>query len=357
MSPSPPDTPDRPPEPRSRRPRSLPAWTLSTVLHVAVLLLAAWAIRPQTAAVVDEPDRTVSIVLASRSTDNTTEYFSRDETDPAAVDAATSAGQPTTAPAAPEAGDPFPADAAAESLLAEAHLPDLLDGLGPAAVDGSALAGLPAGPGPGRPRILPGQGDDEILANDPLRNRARVQSGPTTTIELFGHAGQGNTFAFLIDRSRSMGGEGLGAIAAAERELVRELARLTPEHRFQIIVYNQSYRPLNRAGLLAATDENKKRAEAFLSRTVAAGGTEHEPPLTAALRMRPDVIFLLTDGGPPPLTSAEIDLLTAENGGRSTIHCLHFGSGPLQNENNFLARLARRNGGGYRYIDMLRSKW
>jgi hypothetical protein len=324
---------------------------------VAVLLLAAWAIRPRTAAVVDEPDRTVSIVLASRSPGETTEYFSQDETDPAAAAAGASAGPQTTAAAELETGDPFPADAAAKSLLADAHLPEMLDGLGPAAVDDNALAGLPAASAPGRPRILPGLGDDEILANDPLRNRAGVQSGPSTTLELFGQAGQGNTFAFLIDRSRSMGGEGLGAIAAAERELVRELARLTPEHRFQIIVYNQSYRPLNRAGLLEASDENKKRAEAFLSRTVAAGGTEHEPPLTAALRMRPDVIFLLTDGGPPPLTSAEIDLLTGENGGRSTIHCLHFGSGPLQNENNFLARLARRNGGGYRYIDMMRSKW
>jgi hypothetical protein len=294
-------------------------------------------------------------VLASRSTGEPTEYFSATEADPAVNESAAAADPSAARPSAGGGGgDPFPSEAAAESLLADVELPERLEGLGPAGISGDALARLPAGSGPGRPRILPGLGDDEILENDPLRNRGGGQSGPTTTVELFGHSGKGNSFVFLIDRSRSMGSQGLGAIAAAERELVRELARLTPDHRFQIIVYNQSYRVLNRGGMLDGSEENKELAGKFLSRTIAAGGTEHEPALSAALRLRPDVIFLLTDGGTPPLSSAEIDLLTRENAGRTAIHCLHFGSGALQHAENFLARLARRNGGGYSYIDMMR---
>ena len=66
--------------------------------------------------------------------------------------------------------------------------------------------------------------NDEILANDPLRNRSAGPSGPTAKMTLFGRAGVGRSFVFLIDRSKSMGSQGLGAIAAAQRELVREPA-------------------------------------------------------------------------------------------------------------------------------------
>ena len=75
--------------------------------------------------------------------------------------------------------------------------------------------------------------------------------------------------------------------------------------------------------------------------------------LSIALRLRPDVIFVLTDGGDPPLSSPEMELLTRENDGRTAIHCVHFGSGPLQDEDNFLRRLAARNSGGYAYVDMM----
>jgi len=234
-------------------------------------------------------------------------------------------------------------------------LPNPTAGPVPAGIDADALLRLPASSGSRRPQILPGLGDDKILENDPLRGGTSEPSGPTAKLTLFGHAGEGRSFVFLIDRSKSMGSHGLGAIAAAERELVRELAHLTREHPFQIIAYNQSLRALERTGMLEASEENKDRARRFLRETVAAGSTAHEPALTAALRLKPDVVFLLTDGGEPLLTAPEIDLLTRENRRRTAIHCLHFGSGPLQDEDNFLVRLARRNGGRYGYVDMMRS--
>jgi hypothetical protein len=158
---------------------------------------------------------------------------------------------------------------------------------------------------------------------------------------------------FLIDRSKSMGSQGLGAIAAAQRELVRELAKLEPDHRFQIIAYNQGLMMFSRRGMVEASESNRQLADEFLTTVVAAGGTEHEPALSIALRFKPDVIFVLTDGGDPPLSSPEIDLLTRENDGHTAIHCVHFGSGPLQDKDNFLRRLAARNSGGYTYVDMM----
>ncbi len=250
-------------------------------------------------------------------------------------------------------GDPFPPAAATDSMLADVDLPEPAGGLARAGLDGDALLRLSAPTRSGRPRILPGLGDDEIIEGDPLRNRPAGPSGPTARMTLFGHAGEGRSFVFLIDRSKSMGRHGLGAIAAAERELLRELENLKPDHKFQIIAYNQGLRAISRKEMLDASEENKQLAHRFMRETVAAGSTEHEPALTAALRLKPDVVFLLTDGGEPLLSAPEIDLLTRENGRRTVIHCLQFGSGPLQEEDNFLAQLAQRNGGGYGYIDMM----
>ena len=109
----------------------------------------------------------------------------------------------------------------------------------------------------------------------------------------------------------------------------------------------------SRKGMIEASELNRQRADQFLTTVVAAGGTEHEPPLSIALRLKPEVIFVLTDGGDPPLSGPEIELLTRENDGRAAIHCVHFGSGPLQEEDNFLRRLAARNSGTYGYVDMM----
>jgi hypothetical protein len=327
---------------------SLPAGLMSMLLHLLLVLAAASIVRPQILRPQEEPDRQVSIVLASRSGRAATEYFAASDQSATSNPPANSEQQDAASQSARDGGDPLPAAAVAESMLADADLPTHTAGV--PGVDGDALQ-LPPLTDSGRPRILPGLGDDEILQDDPLRNRPPGPSGPTAKMTLFGHVAEGRSFVFVIDRSRSMGGQGLGVIAAAERELVRELANLEPIHRFQIIAYNQSFTMLNRKGMLEASGTNKQLAARFLSGIVAAGGTEHEPPLAVALRFRPEVILLLTDGEDPPLSSPEIDLLTRESAGHTAIHCLHFGSGPLQQEDNFLRRLARLNGGNYSYVD------
>jgi hypothetical protein len=328
---------------------------MSMVLHLSLFVAAALMIRPRVLPPREEHDRPVSIVLAERSGAEATRYFAASDQVAGDPHSPPAHAPSTSAAGAEDPGDPLPAAAAAESLLLDADLPKLAEGVAGAGVDGSAVQ-LPALTGSGRRQILPGLGDDEILANDPLRNRSAGPSGPTAKMTLFGRAGVGRSFVFLIDRSKSMGSQGLGAIAAAQRELVRELGHLKPDHRFQIIAYNQGLMMFNRRGMVEASERNRQRADEFLTTVVAAGGTEHEPPLSIALRIKPDVIFVLTDGGDPPLSGPEIELLSRENDGHTAIHCVHFGSGPLQEQDNFLRRLAARNGGGYAYIDMMRGR-
>jgi len=326
------------------------------VLHLAVLLLAALVVRPSAVPPEEEPDRLASIVLASRSVGGATTYssFFSDEND-GTSDRAYCRQQDASLQDAEPVGDPLPPDAPAESLLADAGLPRPSGTIAGTGVHGDELVQVPSLTVSDRPRILPGLGDDEILQNDPLRNRPHEPGAPATEVRPFGHVAAGRSFVFLIDRSKSMGGQGLGAIAAAQRELVRELANLEPVHRFQIIAYNQSYSAMSQKGMVAGSDEDRRLAARFLAGVIAAGGTEHDPPLWAALRLRPDVIYVMTDGGDPPLTDPEIRNLTRHNGGRATIHCVHFGSGALQQENHFLRRLARANRGTYSYVDMMQA--
>jgi len=86
---------------------------------------------------------------------------------------------------------------------------------------------------------------------------------------------------------------------------------------------------------------------------VANGGTRHLEALQLALKMRPDVIFFLTDADEPQLTAAELARIQRWNYG-TTIHAIEFAYGPQSSADNFLIRLARQNGGQHAYVDLSR---
>jgi hypothetical protein len=201
---------------------------------------------------------------------------------------------------------------------------------------------------------IPIAGDvGSFIAEEQSRLRANRPQGDATTVSLFGGQGaQGRSFIFLIDRSKSMGSEGLGALQAAEEELLRALQSLQPTHKFQIIAYHHQCAYLNRRELLPATEENKKMVAGFLGNLAAFGATEHELALQSALYHEPDVIYLLTDGGDPYLTEGQIRKITKLAGSQTAIHCIQFGFGVLQSDNNFLSRLAAMNRGSFTYINM-----
>ena len=70
------------------------------------------------------------------------------------------------------------------------------------------------------------------------------------------------------------------------------------------------------------------------------------------MSLRPDVVFLLTDGADPYLNAAQLQQTRRLAAGRTSIHCIQFGFGPLQESDNFMMRLARQNDGGYQYVEM-----
>jgi hypothetical protein len=320
-----------------------PPWLFSVAVHLAVAvlgcLLVRWEMPPRDLV---EADRPAAIVLVSRGAENVS-YFSEDQTRPA-----------DSAPSASAAGGALANDALTDSAPPDAgiKLPDLPGGL----MSGQGLVPAVApGTGRGRPKLPFSTIDEEaVLAADALVPREVQPTGPTAKMSLFGSAAEGRSFVFAIDHSQSMGGDGLGAIAAAAKELAAQVTTLTSEQTLQVVSYNQTASYFSGRELIAASDENKAAIVRFVANLSAAGPTEHERGLRAALALKPEVIFLLTDGGDPHLKPAQIRTIADLAGTRTTIHSLHFGRSKEDEApaDHFLRRLATTTRGSYTFIAM-----
>ena len=323
--------------------RSVPAWLLSVVVHLLALLLMAIFFKGVATALPGEGERSVAIVLARATERDSVEYFDEESAASASASfsepAATQSALPTEAIEAP------PVDA-------DIKLPGLPDAnIGASLSDD--LVQVPTLSEYDRKALFPGSGDAAIFAEEALRSRPSGPTGRSANIGVFGSQGvTGHSFVFVIDRSKSMGGEGLGALGAAAKELYAALSTLEDHHEFQIIAYNHSTLYVDKQRkLLNATDENKAKVPPFFNTLAAFGQTSHETALLSALRLKPDVIFFLNDGGDPYLNEIQMQRINERARGQTSIHCFLFGFRP-PDENNFMSQLARQNSGSYQFIDM-----
>lgn len=325
-------------------PRVIPVWLISLALHLGVLILGALLVTTERPVVgIGEADRRVAVVLAQRTAERTDYFAEQDVAAAAAQPSALAAASGSPAGAAGGPSGPPP-------VLPGIALPQLPGAIAP----GEGLVGAATPGAPGKlASILPGLGDAEILAADAAIPREVLPTGPTAQLSLFGApAATGRSFVFVIDRSASMGGSGLGAIQAAAGELKAHLGRLSDQQTFQVVAYNQSSVYFTEGGLVPASADNQRRLVKFVEDMAAYGQTEHTRGLLAALRLKPEVIFLLTDAGDPIMKPADLRLIREVTRGRTSIHCLHFGRGESDSAENFMQRLATENRGSYTYIDM-----
>lgn len=219
-------------------------------------------------------------------------------------------------------------------------------------VDASQMTATPANANPAEKYELT-EDDLKFIAREQAAVRRRAPKGDPVSTQIFGSGNlTGREFVFVIDRSKSMGDSGLGVLDKARKELSKALGALEPEHRFQVIAYHRSTVMIGERKLLAANDENKRRVPTFIQSLVAFGATRHDNGLTAGLTFQPDVVVLMTDGGLPELNDAEVKTMLKMTGSRTEIHCIQFGSGPNQERDNFMMRLATGSDGSYRYIDV-----
>ena len=187
---------------------------------------------------------------------------------------------------------------------------------------GAPLAGLPANGSPSGRRSQQNQSE----GGSPAAVGTGVPGpGQTAFMEI---VDTGRSFIYVVDTSSSMA-EG-NRLNMAKSQLKASLRLLQPDQQFQVIFYNEAPSAMRlgksaRGTMYYATASNKLLAERQIDREVAENGTAHLPALEEALKLKPDVIYFLTDGDTENLLLEDMKNLARISPG-TTIHVVQFAS-------------------------------
>ncbi|HET6442217.1 MAG TPA: VWA domain-containing protein [Phycisphaerae bacterium] len=281
----------------------LPSWGTSFVLHAAVLILAAFAIWippqaqgvtwdtpatlfPAKKHVVEAPDRGQ---LAERQGEKTP--WGLNELNP-------------------------------YRFMRKLEL-DPFDGIGVLEVSGKIpIIGIGGGPIGGGPESLgAGRGGlDEIFP--PIEEARKI--------------------VYVVDRSGSM----TDSIDYVKEDLKRSIGELPDDKEFHVLFYSSGpcvEMPTRR--LVNATERNKQFACEFVDGIIAQGETDPSDALRRAFTVRPEVIYLLTDG---EFDRAIVGLVRGLNAGdRVRVHTIGF---LYRSGEKVLKQIAAENGGNYKFV-------
>ncbi len=302
-----------------------PAWLVSAVLHAALLVVLGLTLQITPRGIASDQEQEIAGEIVLKHHDEQGEYYESENE--------SSTPQPTASGAESQAVSDLLDDS---PLKPSVDLPNAADvlGLGGADTPGGGARGL---------------------TDRATQPRQTAGGGARTSI--FGVESEGHSFAYVFDRSASMGSFGNLPLNAAKAALKASLAHLDDTHRFHIIFYNEQPTIFNASGgktsLVMADERAKTLAHRFIDGIDANGSTEHMPALKAALHLAPDVIYLLTDADRPVLNTADLAEIRRRNQRvGASIHTIEFGSGRRMDSVNFLVKLAQQNNGRYTYVNV-----
>ncbi len=116
----------------------------------------------------------------------------------------------------------------------------------------------------------------------------------------FGLAAEGKSFVYVLDCSLSMNhphdSESKTRFRKMKLELANSLKHLKPEQDFFIVFFNHEAVPMPADRLVSAAPENQQHFLSWVDQVPAMGDTDPTGALSVALKLRPDVIYFLTDG-------------------------------------------------------------
>ena len=176
-----------------------------------------------------------------------------------------------------------------------------------------------------------------------IENLKMLHAKPEDGVSFFGTVSRGNKFVFIIDKSGSMSGNRL---AAAKKELCSTLQGLKPTDKFMIYFFSDGAQAMPARAMLAGTPKNIQWATDWVRGRSVAGGTNPTQALSWCFNLRPDTVWLLTDGqfadGPA------LDAIAAGNRQlKARINTLAFHD---KGGADILQRIARENDGTYRFV-------
>ncbi|MEM6363257.1 MAG: vWA domain-containing protein [Planctomycetota bacterium] len=187
--------------------------------------------------------------------------------------------------------------------------------------------------------------------------KSLTASGQSSSkMEFCGVEGGGNHFVYLVDSSGSMG----DAFVSARQALLQSIEMLSEKQRFYVVFFDAqpdfmrlSDPKTDESKSVYATPENKQRLRHWAMRIQMDRGRAPYDPLRFALGLKPDVIFLLSDGEFPQgiedllLEENRVSNLFGETNPVSIVHTISYHS---QEGESRMRRIAAKNFGQYRYI-------
>ena len=123
--------------------------------------------------------------------------------------------------------------------------------------------------------------------------------GTAPSIEFFGAKAFGTRFVFVLDISTTMNSREGDRFRRAHDELLRSVSQLSAEQSYFVYLFNWETQPLfaDRSRTFVTADSGHlDRLRNWLSGIRLGGGTDPRRALADAHSMRPDAIFLLSDG-------------------------------------------------------------
>ena len=217
-----------------------------------------------------------------------------------------------------------------------------------------SLTASPAVPAPGDAAVLPAPAST-ALASPPPPPRPPVAAAPR--VSLFTVTAPSTRLVYLVDVSGSMfdplddgDPQGKSRFEAATGEVRRSIEALPADVSFNVILFAD--RPVALFPQpTPASPEAKRRAADFLDKLPdVGGGTDFLSGFDSALRMAPDSIFLLTDGGAnEPEWKLLREIRALEAAAPAPSHLYAFGLTPHLDEDGdrLLEKLCLMSGGSY----------
>ena len=179
-----------------------------------------------------------------------------------------------------------------------------------------------------------------------IQNLQMLYTKPEEGVSFFGANGKGERFVYLVDSSGSMGA-GM-RFQKEKRELIRSIRTLKPRMKFTVIFYDDVPRHNGPFKLYDATERNIRLMTQWITSRRLGGSNFMIPALKEAMMLKPDTVFLLSDGMPdfkPDRVCADVRKLNLGQKVVVNAVSLHDSKGRL-----LMKRIAEENNGEFRYI-------
>ena len=300
------------------------SFLVSTLAHVVVLILLGVA----TLATKQPKDQLAFTSSATESSEETMETFAIESNEPM------------------EETEPIPTESAYE-----------ISTVGTIAVTEVSMDIPPAPTPPTTSDFL--NSSSSSLSSSAMKS---LKSDTKMKSQFCGVDGGGSHFVYLVDSSGSM----RDGFQSARTELLASIDQLKPDQRFYVVFFDEepnymriSDPSADESASVMATPENKQRLRKWAMSVEMNKGKAPYDILPFALTLRPDVIFLLSDGE-FPVKIEEIlreqnrqENLFGESGLISIVHTIRYhgieGETGRKAEETMI-KIAKENGGQYRHV-------